>query len=225
MNIKAFLRSIALSKGLSEEQLDKLARSARQKTYHAGQMIISEKDKTRTFFVLVHGKVKMFKSSIEGKEQTLSLLRQGGMFGMCAAFSDSIFPANAMALEETEVLLIPSQMIDTLAQDDPRILFNIIFDLSCMLKDSMALVESLSLKDIPQRLATFLLISTPRSDADGTSTLHLPVSQRELAKMLGTSPETLSRVLKKMSVQGIIEVKGRNIKTLDREALEDLAQG
>ena len=224
MDIKAFFRSIGLSKGLSEEHLDKLARSAREKTYHAGQMIISEKDKTQAFFVLVRGKVKMFKSSIEGKEQILSLLHQGGMFGMCAAFSDSIFPANAMALEETVMLLIPSDKIDALAQEDPRILFNIIFDLSCMLKDSMALVEALSLKEIPQRLATFLLISTPRSDADGTSALHLPVSQRELAKMLGTSPETLSRALKKMSIQGIIEVKGRNITTLDKKALEDLAR-
>jgi len=225
MDIKVFLRSNALTKGLSEEQLDILAQSARKKMYRAGQMIISEKDKTQAFFVLVSGKVKMFKSSIEGKEQILCLLRKGEMFGMCAAFSDSIFPANAMALEDSTVLVLPSETIDALAHDDPKILFNIIFDISCMLKDSMALVESLSLKEIPQRLATFLLISSSREAADCRDVLHLPVSQRELAKMLGTSPETLSRALKKMSTQGIIEVKGRTITTLDKEALEDLAQG
>ncbi len=68
-------------------------------------------------------------------------------------------------------------------------------------------------------------ISSSREAIDGGDVLHLPGSQRELAKMLGTSPETLSRALKKMSTQGIIEVKGRTITTLDREALEDLAQG
>ncbi len=224
MDIKAFLRSIPLSKGLSEDHLKKLAESARERVYRSGQIIISEKDEIQGFFVLMRGKVKMFKRSIDGKEQILYLLRQGEMFGMCAAFSDSVFPANAMALEETVMLFLPGETIDSLAQDDPRILYNIIFDLSCMLKDSMALVESLSLKEIPQRLATFLLISCSRNESDSRDVLNLPVSQRELAKMIGTSPETLSRTLKMMSVQGIISVEGRTITTLDKDALDDLAR-
>nr|HOO47229.1 cyclic nucleotide-binding domain-containing protein [Deltaproteobacteria bacterium] len=73
MDIKAFLRSIPLSKGLSEDHLKKLAESARDRVYRSGQIIISEKDEIQGFFVLMRGKVKMFKRSIDGKEQILYL--------------------------------------------------------------------------------------------------------------------------------------------------------
>lgn len=225
MDIISFLKTIPLTKGLTEDHLRILAKNALEKVYRAGQIIVAEDDRIRTFYIVIRGKVKMFKSSAEGKEQTLYLLGPGELFGMCATFSDSIFPANAIAMEESAILVLPGSVLETLGKDDPTILFNIVFVLSRMLKESMALVESLSLMEIPQRIASFLRFSTPRRECNEGDVMELEITQRELSKILGTTPETLSRVLKKMADENVLLVKGRNIRILDCEALEKIATG
>lgn len=225
MDIREFIRSLPLFTGLSEGQLETLAKSAREKTVRAGQLIIGEEDTTRTFYVVAEGRVKMSKSTYEGKEQTLYLLGPGKLFGLCAAFSDTVFPTNAMALEKSKILIFPGEVIEPLARQDPRILFNMIFALSRKLKGAMALIASLSLKEIPQRIAAYLLVQASGKPDPISDVVELPVSQKELAKLLGTTPETLSRELKKMTADGMITTQNRTITIVDREALEDLSGG
>lgn len=100
---------------------------------------------------------------------------------------------------------------------------NMLAILSHRLKYFSRLVEDLSLKEVPQRLATYLLyLSDARNNA---SHIDLSISKGQLASLLGTIPETLSRILNKMAAQGFIEVKGRRIKLLKKDALESLASG
>lgn len=223
MDTIEFLSSVPLARGLSKEQLETLASFTRKKKYRVKQLIIAENDKIHEFYMIARGRVKMFKNSVDGREQTLHLFGPGDLFGICATSSDFIFPANAMALEQSTLLIFPVDMIETLGRQDPTILFNIISVMSCMLKDSMTMIETLSLMRIPQRVASFLLLSTPEKACSKGDNMELAVNQKELAKILGTTPETLSRVLKKMMAEHIIEVKGKHIKVLDCESLEELA--
>jgi CRP/FNR family transcriptional regulator len=225
MDIIAFLKSNPLARKLSENQLQILAESAQKKICKTGQLIINEGDIARTFYIVVSGMVKMFKTSPEGKEQTLFLLGPGKVFGMCAVFSDSIFPANVSAVEESVLLVFSGDAVEPIAQQDPTILFNIVFVLSLRLKESMALIESLSLKDIPQRVASFLLFSTLDKSCNKGEVLDLTISRREMSKILGSTPETLSRVLTNMAATNIIAIHGRRIHILDCEALQKLASG
>ncbi len=223
MDTIEFLSSVPLARGLSKEQLKALAGFTRKKKYRARQLIIAENDKIREFYMIARGRVKMFKNSVDGREQTLHLFGPGELFGLCATSSDFIFPANAMALEQSTLLIFPVDMIEALGRKDPTILFNMISVLSCMLKDSMVMIETLSLMKIPQRVASFLLLSTPEKVCSKGDNMELAVNQKEIAKILGTTPETLSRVLKKMVGEHIIEVRGKHIKVLDCESLEELA--
>ena len=225
MDIKSFLRTTPLSENLSEAQLEILANSSREKKYRTGQLIVGERHETRTFCMVTSGTVKMFKSSHDGKEQTLSLLGPGDLFGMCAVFSDYIFPANAMTLEKSTLLMFPGTVLEDLSKKDPTILFNMLSILSNRLKESMALIESLSLMEAPKRVASFLLCSSLKKSCRSGAVAELAISQRELSKILGTTPETLSRVLKKLSGENILRVTGRKIRILDCEALEELATG
>jgi len=225
MDILAFLRTIPLFGGLSEDQLKILARSARKKNYKSGQFIVGEENIARTLYIVVCGMVKMFKASPEGKEQTLFLFGPGESFGMCATFSDAIFPANISALEKSTLLVLPGDVLETTARQDPVILFNVVFVLSQRLKESMALIESLSLRNIPRRVASFLLYSTLKKDCNEGNVLELTISRREMSKILGSTPETLSRVLKKMAMEDIIAIQGRRIRVLDCGALRELAAG
>ena len=225
MDVLKQMQALDLFQGVPTEKLRTLAERSRYRTYKAGEMFIGETDPAHAFYVIVTGQVKLYKSSPEGKEQTLYLLRPGDPFGMCTAFAIDSFPANAMALEESGILMIPGPVMEAVATSEPRLLLNIIQILSDRLKESMLLIESLSLKEIPQRLASFLLHALNREGDRETDRLELTITQRELAKILGATPEALSRAVRKMSNAGILAMDGRTIRILDREALEELAEG
>jgi CRP/FNR family transcriptional regulator len=225
MDLLKRMRTLALFQDVPAEKLKTLVERALYKTYKAGEMLIGETDPTRVFYVVITGQVKLYKISAEGKEQTLNLLGPGDPFGMCTAFAIDSFPANAMALEESGILLIPGPAMEEIAMKEPRLLLNIIRILSERLKESMTLIESLALKEIPERIASFLIHTLQGANGQEVHHLELTVTQRELAKILGATPEALSRALRKMINAGVLAVDGRSIRILDREALGEIAEG
>jgi CRP-like cAMP-binding protein len=225
MDVLKRMQRLALFQGVSAEKLEELAKRALYRTCKAGEMFIGETDSAHAFYVVITGQVKLYKSSPEGREQTIYLLRPGDPFGMCTAFAFDSFPVNAMALEESGVLVIPGAVMETVAMENPQLLLNIIQLLSDRLKESMVLIESLALKEIPERIASFLIHALNRDDGQGTNRLELTITQRELAKILGATPEARSRAMRRMSNAGVLAVDGRSIRILDREALDELAEG
>ena len=219
------MQDIKLFEGVPEDKLKHLAARAAVKKFLPGKLIVGETDPIRSFYVVLSGRLKLYKSSPEGKEQTLQLLGPGDPFGLCTAFATDSFPASVTAIEESTVLRIPGEVLESVARQEPSLLLNIILILSQRLKDSMTLVESLALKEIPGRLATFLLHDLSREAGTKNNRLELNISQRELAKILGATPEALSRALRKMSNDGILIAAKRTMTVLDRQALEKLAEG
>ena len=225
MDLLKKMQTLALFQGIPSEKLKALAERALYRTYKAGEMFIGDTDPAHAFYVIMTGQVKLYKSSPEGREQTLNLLGPGDPFGMCTAFAIESFPANAMALEESGILLIPGPVMEAIAMKEPRLLVNIIQILSNRLREAMSLIESLSLMEIPQRLASFLIHSLTREGGKEITQLESAITQRELAKILGATPEALSRALRRMSDAGLLKVDGRSVRILDRESLGELAEG
>lgn len=213
---------IPLFQGLPEDQLQRLANSGRYKDYKAGELIAGEDEPVKGLYLVAWGRVKIFKSSGDGKEQTLYLFGPGELFCMTTLTEDTL-PANVMALEDTRVFILPRDVMEEMAKHEPAMVFNMLSVLIRRLKESMYIIELLSLKEIPQRLASFLLHALALGD--GGDMVELQTSQREVAKMLGTTPETLSRVLRRMNEEGLISTEGRTIKILDHLALENLSGG
>jgi CRP/FNR family transcriptional regulator len=224
MNIFPFLQSNALGREMKTAHLWDLANAAVKKNYRSGQTIINENDVAEAFYVVISGMAKMFKASPEGREQTLYIFGPGEIFGVCAIFSDMVFPAGASALEDSVLLTFQGNLVKQIARRDPTILFNMIRVMSCRLKDSMALVELLALKDIPQRVASFLLLSALKKDSGEEAVVDLMITRREMAKIIGSTPETLSRVLKRLAMENMIEIEGRRLRVLNRDALNDLSR-
>jgi CRP/FNR family transcriptional regulator, dissimilatory nitrate respiration regulator len=224
MDILQRLKKIDLFQGVSQEKLQILARQAVYKKFPAQEIVIGETDSIKSFYVVLTGRMKLYKSSPEGKEQTIQLLEPGDPFGLCTAFATDVFPVSAMTIEESSVVLIPGQLMETVAMQEPRLLLNIIQILSRRLRDSMALIESLALKEIPGRLASFLLHLLSQSK-ESPEQLELAISQRELAKILGATPEALSRALRRLADDGVLQASGRTVRILNRAALDELAEG
>lgn len=220
--LKELLGTLSLFQGVDDSRLDALIQNASNRTYKAGQIIVSETERRKAFYLLLSGRAKMFKMSPEGKEQTLYIFEAGEPFCVCAAIQGRRFPGNATALEPSRVLSLDQEAFRNIAQQDPALLFNILMVLSQRLRHSMQLVESLALQELPQRIATYLLHAAPAASRENT--VHLPMSYREFAKILGTTPESLSRTLKRMHKHGLLSTDGRDITIPDRERLSLCAE-
>jgi CRP/FNR family transcriptional regulator len=223
MDILSFLANVPLFKGLPADQLGRIAGIAVPREYRRGEIVFSDGQEANGFYVPMRGRIKIFKLSPEGKEQVLHIMGFQEPFGEAAVFSGGRFPAYAQALEESLLIFFPASAFVDLTRHDPTLAMNMLALLSRRLKEFAGLVEQLSLKEVPGRLASYLIYESDR--AAGAALIELDIPKTLLANVLGTIPETVSRVLGKMASEGIIEVEGRRIRLLERKKLEALSQG
>ena len=221
-NIINIISAIPLFNGLPEDQLSAIRQIAVEKQFNKGQTIFSEGDETKGFFVVVDGRVKIYKVSSEGKEQILHIFEPGQSFGEVTVFTGQQLPANAQTLSKTRILLFPRSAFVDLITANPSLALNLLAIMSKKLRQFAAQIENLSLKEIPARLASYLIYLAEEQGTEDA--VKLNVSKGQLASLLGTIPETLSRIFAKLSVQNLIRVEGPRISLLDRQGLEDLAE-
>jgi CRP-like cAMP-binding protein len=215
------ISAIPLFNGLPEDQLRDLTQIAVDRQFKKGQIIFSEGDEADGFYVVVQGLVKIFKLSVEGKEQILHIFESGEPFGEVPVFTGQHFPAHAEAIAKSRLFFFPRDAFTDLIEQNPSLALNMLGMLSKRLRQFTVKVEHLSLKEVPGRLADYLL--NLADEKGGESPVDLKISKQQLASLLGTIPETLSRILTRMTKQGLIQVDGPRIKIMDREGLEELA--
>ncbi len=221
-NFLNLISAIPLFNGLPGEQLDAIQKIALEKRYNKGQTIFSEGDKTTGFFVIVEGRVKIYKVSSEGKEQILHIFEAGQSFGEVTVFTGQQMPANAQTLAKTHLLLFARNAFVDLVTSNPSLALNLLAIMSKKLRQFAAQIENLSLKEIPARLASYLIYLSEEQGTEDAVVLN--VSKGQLASLLGTIPETLSRIFAKLSGQNLIRVEGPKIMLLDRDGIENLAE-
>lgn len=221
--LQTFLAGTDLFEDLPAEQLDAVARIAKLQTYTKGDPIFFEGDRCPGFFVVKSGRVKVYKTSPDGKEQILHWFAAGDRFAEVPAFDGGCYPASAAALEATELLLFPNEALLELLQAQPTLAFNLLAALARHLRRFAQLIDTLSLKEVPSRLAGYLLRLSDRND--GADLVELDLSKGQLAAFLGTIPETLSRTFAKLSQRQILELEGNRVKLCDRDRLQRLAEG
>ncbi len=220
-DIRETLSATPLFKGLSQKELDEIGAIAKKRTFKRGESIFMEGDEADGFYIVCEGQVKIFKTSFEGKEQILHIYGPGNPFGEVPVFSGTRFPANAQALSNSLILFLPRAAFVDLIARQPSLSMNMLGELSMRLRQFTIQIENLSLKEVPSRLAAYLILlaeEQKRSDR-----VILTISKGQLASLLGTIPETLSRIFAKMSSQGLIRVDGREIYLLEMEGLSDLS--
>lgn len=219
--ISRILTITPLFKGLTEQQIDEVSAITIDRRYRRGESIFMEGDVADGFYIVADGQVKIFKTSLDGKEQILHIYGPGNLFGEVPVFSGSRFPANAQSLSGSHILFLPRNAFVRLITAHPSLSMNMLGELSMRLRQFTLQIENLSLKEVPSRLASYLIYLA--REQDDQKHVTLAISKGQLASLLGTIPETLSRIFAKMSAQDLIRVEGKEIHLLDPLGLEDLA--
>ncbi len=219
--ISRILAVTPLFKGLSEKELEEISRITINRPYNRGQSIFMEGEEADGFYIVADGQVKIYKTSLEGKEQILHIYGPGNPFGEVPVFSGTRFPANAQALVKSHILFLPRKAFVQLIAAHPSLSMNMLGELSMRLRQFTVQIENLSLKEVPSRLASYLIVLA--REQGQTDRVALTISKGQLASLLGTIPETLSRIFAKMSAQQLIRVEGKAIYLLDPLGLEDLS--
>ena len=221
------LRRCPLFAGLKEEDLKRIRAIASLKQVGKREILFSEGEEARGFYVILSGKVKLYKVSPDGKEQILHVVSAPDAFAEAALFLEGSYPAFAEALSDSQLLFFPKRDFIQLIEKNAQLSINMIVSLSQFLKRFASLIEELSLKEVSSRIAKYLIDLSLKLSKEGRSPkeVELDLSKTQLALKLGTISETLSRTLAKMKAKGIIDVKKNRIIILNREALEELASG
>jgi CRP-like cAMP-binding protein len=221
------LRRIYLFSGISEGDLEILARMAIKKTYPRQATIFEEGKEAQGFYLLITGQIKLIKSSPEGKEYIIRLVGPGESFAEAAVFGEIPYPATAITLEDCHTLFFPKGPFLQHLAASPALARNMLATLSRLMFHLTKQLEDLSLKEVSARLARYILERCQHAHGKIATGLHceLPTTKTQLAAYLGTISETLSRTLARFKILGLIEVDKGKITIVDPVALHKMAQG
>jgi len=215
------VRSHRLFADLSEAALAELLAIARESGHARREVLFRQGDPCDGFYVVLSGMVRLYKSSPDGREHVVEVIRPGQSFAEAAVFADRPCPVTAETLEPSRLLFFPKAPYLAYLEARPRVLFGLIAGLSVRMHQLVAKVERLTLMDARQRVAGFFadLAAAP------APTDALDVSKGTLAAQLGLTPETLSRTLASLQAEGVIAMDGRRFTVTDPAALSTLARG
>jgi CRP/FNR family transcriptional regulator len=218
------LKSISFFRSISDETLEVVARRMVPRSVPAGRILFRKGEPCRGVYLLVEGEVEIYRSSSDGREQVIHTEVPVRSIAELPLFDGGPYPASARATEDSRVHFLSLDDFQRLYHEHPEIADSVIRSLGHRLRTLVKLVEKISLKSIPARVATVLLEVAEEAGAleDGGS-FTLNRTQAELARMLATTRESVARALADFRNEEIIEQKGRRVTLLSVTALEDVA--
>jgi CRP-like cAMP-binding protein len=216
------LRSCQLFTGLPLPDLENIAEVTVLKSLEKGDYLFHEGDPAHGFYVVQRGAVNVHRVNAAGKEQVIHVFRAGESFAEVALASATGYPADARALEPTQVLLVQKDGILSLLKRQPELALRMLGSMSSHLRVLVAQLEDLTLKDVETRLANWLVKRCPNPQGESPVKIELTFTKRVLAAELGTVSETFSRTLAKFRNQKLLAVKGKTITVLSPTKLSAL---
>lgn len=182
------------------------------KIYTKNDILFNAGDEATGFFLVQTGEIRVYKMDEEGREVEVVRLLPGDFFGEAIVFASSRFPAFAQAVKDSRVLYFEKESFLQSMEKDPALarFFMVLLAKKCLILNER--IEALGLRTVRQRLVQYLLSSCSGSQK---CLIELKIKKTDLARILGTVSETLSRNLKFLQDEGLIEVRGKHICVLD----------
>ncbi len=223
--IMAALRECRLFSSLPTDDLEAVIEGCALRNLARDETLFREGDRVEGFYVMRAGAVSVFRVTPDGREQIIWVFRPPESFAEATLATFETYPANAVALEPSQVIMIRRAPFRDLIQRKPELSLLMLGSMSQHLKHLVQTIQDLKGRQVDTRLAEWLLRQSPAAAAGCPAVVELAGSKRLLAGQLGTTSETLSRVFARLSKKGIIRVSGRCLTILDGVALRALSRG
>lgn len=218
------LERTALLSSLSRSEFQSLAAHTVRKHFKNGELLFSEDEPCHGLHIIASGKVRIFKTSVNGREQVLAINQPGESVAELPVFDGGHYPASASAIEDVEIAFISRNDFHAFCMEHPEVALKMLAAVGARLRRLVGIIEELSFTTIRQRLIALLL---RLAESDGKQTprgieFQLPVSHQELASQLGTVRELVSRNLMRLQAEGLLDVDARQIVVKDKAGLSAL---
>lgn len=212
------LKSIPYFTGLEQGELETIKQYLFEKKAVRGEILVFEGEPADTLFFVVEGVIKVFKTSADGKEQILQIIRPGESFNDVPVFTGNNSLASAEAMSDVLLYTVKKNNLAGIIRDNPRVSLNVIQILSERVQQLVSLVEDLSFRHVTGRVAKVLL------EYAGDGTDERPrLTQQEMAAMIGTAREMVGRSLKTLEEEGTIRMEHNRVIITDPETLREVA--
>lgn len=219
------LRRLPHFASLQGDLLERIAQASTLRSYAARDSIFRQGDTCRGFFAIASGGVRVYRSTPDGREQVLHRLPPGRSFAEPALLVMGHYPAHADATEDgTQLVEVGGRQFLELFRDDPRLSAAMVSSLCMRMLELVERIEELSVADAGARFARYLL-RLPAHGAADSMRVTLPMAKKELAAHLAITPETVSRLLRRLHDRGVVRTDGRELSILDDQALMTIADG
>ena len=221
------LRKAELFSRLEPDDLAALVAIARTRQLDGGEILFAAGDRASGFYVVLEGRIKLYKVSADGKEYILRVVQPGQTFAEAAAFSGLIYPVFAETMSVCRLAYFDVNDFRNLIQRSPQLALNMIATMAALLQSLNQKIEDLSLREVGARLCRHLLAHAREQagEAGDGYTFKLETTKSALAARLGTISETLSRTFKKLQQQGLIMMDRDQVTLLDCQQLQEVADG
>ena len=216
----------ALLSGLTPMELKTLAARTVRKLFSAGELLFSEGEPCNGLHIIARGKVRIFKTSMSGREQVLAVNAPGESVAELPVFDGGPFPASAVAVEDAEIAFISRRDFQAYCMEHPEVALKVLQVVGDRLRRLVGIIEELSFTTIRQRLISALLKLAHNEGRQGSLGIEfqLPTTHQELANQLGTVRELVSRNLMRLQAEELLDVDARQIVVKDLAGLKALLE-
>lgn len=218
------LRRISYFQGMADDAARRFVAELSARAYAARETIVAEDEPSRGFYFLRSGKARIFRTGADGREQTFRLIEPGDTFGEVPVFDGQPTPATVETLEPSEVVFVPAPAFLQLLQRQPTVAAAVLRHFARRLRSFTELVEQISLQTVQGRLARYLYQLAREEGVPSPEGTIVPreITQQDLASLVGSVREVVSRTLRVMEDDGVVEIRRREIVIRDLPALQRL---
>ena len=214
------LRAIPLFENVAEVDLEDIASQLIERRYSKGTVVVEEGLTGDYMYVIRSGRVKVIKASDDGREKIMDFLEAGDFFGEMSLIDDEPRSAHVIAMESSDLLVLRRDDFQRCLDETPRIAIGLLRALTRRLRLADSKIGGLVLLDVTGRVARILLEMADENDG---VVIQKKVTHHQIAQMIGSSRETVSRTMRTLAEENLIEMVGKTIKVRNREAMEAAA--
>lgn len=223
-NIKSLLLEIPIFKELNDEEIGKVVDISLTREYERNSYVFIQDEPLENVYFIYEGKIKIYRTDINGREQIVSFLKPGEMFPHVGFFRKGNYPAFALVMEKAKLVVVPIRQFEDILLDNPELSMKIFHVLGDRIIDLHQRLEAQILNNTYEQIIKLLIRLGKlhgKKQPNGDFLLKPEFTNKELANMIGTTRETVSRTLTRMKKEGLISVDDDNNFIYDPEQLLD----